>query len=93
MHFEPIDRKDIPKKTKRVGPVLGDLVSTTVNAFIASEHECAEIVDDWGVWANSNNFRRSFQSYLDDHNIKQIMVTIRGDRVFLIKEKKKEVEV
>ena len=85
MYSVSIDKKDVPKKTKRANIGFGDVVSKTVHNFMASDDECIELIDDTGIWANSNNFRRSFQSYLDDHNIKKVNVTIRGDRVFLLK--------
>ena len=93
MYFTPIDEKDIPKKTRRVTSCQSDIVSRTVMQFMFGDDDCAELFDDGGIWANSNNFRRSFQSYLDDHNIKDIIVTIRGDRVFLIKRNSNSAEV
>ncbi len=61
------------------------LVRETTENFLRSSSKSIELIDDEGLWANSNNFRRSFQSYLDNHYIESAFVTIRGNRVFLIK--------
>lgn len=62
-------------------------VKETIQNFIRSSRKCIEVIDDEGLWANSNNFRRSFQHYVDYHGYrKSIEVTIRGNRVFLIKK-------
>ena len=62
-------------------------VEETVQNFVRSSRKCVEVIDDEGLWANSNNFRRSFQSYVDSRRLRScITVTIRGNRVFLIKE-------
>lgn len=61
-------------------------VRRTVEEFIQSSAICIEVIDNEGLWANSNNFRRSFQSYVDSRRLRSyITVTIRGNRVFLIK--------
>lgn len=65
------------------------IVKDTVQNFTRCSARCIEIIDDEGLWANSNNFRRSFQNYLDINCIESVIVTIRGNRVFLIKEKRR----
>lgn len=62
-------------------------VRRTVEEFVQSSAICIEVIDNEGLWANSNNFRRSFQSYVDSRRLRsRIIVTIRGNRVFLIKK-------
>lgn len=62
-------------------------VCQTVKDFIDSNMISIEVIDNEGLWANSNNFRRSFQSYVDSRRLRsRIIVTIRGNRVFLIKK-------
>ena len=66
--------------------IQSEQVRCTVINFIDSQAICIEVIDNEGLWANSNNFRRSFQSYVDSHRLRsRITVTIRGNRVFLIK--------
>jgi hypothetical protein len=62
-------------------------VCQTVEDFIDSSMISIEVIDNEGLWANSNNFRRSFQQYVDSRRLRsRIIVTIRGNRVFLIKK-------
>ena len=82
---------DIPKKSsaRRFADDMeckSDVISTVVNSFVASDNECVECFDDAGIFANSNNFRRSFQRCIERRRIKGIYVTIRGDRVFLVRK-------
>jgi len=65
------------------------IVKDTVQNFTRCSAQCIEVIDDEKLWANSNNFRRSFQNYLDINCIESMTVTIRGNRVFLIKEKRR----
>jgi len=74
---------DMKEKDKRHQSIQ---VRKTVEDFVQSSAICIEVIDNEGLWANSNNFRRSFQSYVDSRRLRsRIIVTIRGNRVFLIK--------
>ena len=84
MIVKPVKIKEIPPKQK--GYISKrNLVSDTVERFMRSSRKSVELIDDDGLWSNSNNFRRSFQSYLNTNCITEVVVTIRGNRVFLIK--------
>lgn len=94
MHTCSIAPTDIPRKRSvrkisdgaDAGYNKHDLVSVVINSFIASDDECIECFDDAGVFANSNNFRKSFQNCIKRRRIKGIYATIRGNRVFLVRE-------
>ena len=75
----PPSRICVDKKIKK------KIIVETIDSFKRSSAICIEVIDDEGLWANSNNFRRSFQSYLERYHHDSILVTIRGNRVFLIK--------
>lgn len=85
MIIKRIKTEDIPLKQKGYSRTKGKEIKKIVDDFIKSTANSIEIIDDENLWDNSNNFRRSFQRYLNAHCITAIAVTIRGDRVFLIK--------
>lgn len=85
MIVKRIKTEDIPLKQKGYKRTKGKEVKKIVDNFIKSTANSVEVIDDENLWDNSNNFRRSFQRYLNAHYITAIAVTIRGDRVFLIK--------
>lgn len=88
MIIRTIKAKEIPAPNVPINARLKKrVVRDTVESFKRSSARNIEIIDDEGLWANSNNFRRSFQSYLDAHDITSICVTIRGNRVFLMKNR------
>lgn len=88
MIIKTIKAREIPAPNVHVNSRLKKrVVKDTIDSFKRSSARNIEIIDDEGLWANSNNFRRSFQSYIDAHDITSITVTIRGNRVFLIKER------
>lgn len=85
MIVKRIKTEDIPLKQKGYKRTKGKEVKKIVDNFIKSTANSVEVIDDENLWDNSNNFRRGFQMYLNSHNITAVAVTIRGDRVFLIK--------
>lgn len=85
MIVKRIKTENIPLKQKGYSHTKGKEIEKVVDNFIKSNANSIEIIDDENLWDNSNNFRRSFQSYLNTNCITAIAVTIRGDRVFLIK--------
>ena len=88
MIIKTVKAREIPVANVRVNSkIKHTLIKETVENFKRSSMRNIEVIDDEGLWANSNNFRRSFQSYLDNNYITAISVTIRGNRVFLIKER------
>lgn len=86
MIIKTIKKKEIPMPYLKVNSkIKRALIKETVENFKRSSAKNIEVIDDEGLWANSNNFRRSFQNYLDNNYIITISVTIRGNRVFLMK--------
>lgn len=86
MIIKTIRKNEIPKARIKVDTkIKRALIEETVENFKKSSARNIEVIDDEGLWANSNNFRRSFQSYIDRHSINSVSVTIRGNRVFLMK--------
>ena len=86
MIVKRIKTEDIPLKQKGYSRTKGKEIKKIVDDFIKSTANSIEVIDDENLWDNSNNFRRSFQRYLNTHYITAIAVTIRGNRVFLVKE-------
>lgn len=83
----PIDVPRMYERRENNRRAQSTQVRKTVMNFIESSAICIEVIDNEGLWANSNNFRRSFQSYVDGHRLRsRVIVTIRGNRVFLIKK-------
>lgn len=82
--FKAVPVKEVGPKGK--GPSRKNAIRNIINAFIASNHQAVEVFYDECEYANTNNFRKSFQNTLDSMNITSIHVTIRGNRVFLVKE-------
>jgi hypothetical protein len=88
MIIKTIKAKEIPSANIRTNSRLKKcIVKDTVESFKRSSARNIEVIDDEGLWTNSNNFRRSFQAYLNAHDITSMYVTIRGNRVFLIKSR------
>ena len=86
MIIRTVKADDIPPaKVQNDTKLKKSIVKDTIESFRASSANAIEVIDDEHLWANSNNFRRSFQSYLNNNNITSAFVTIRGNRVFLIK--------
>lgn len=86
MIIKTIKKKEIPAANIPVNSkIKRELIKETVENFRRSSAKNIEVIDDEKLWANSNNFRRSFQSYIDHHEIESVQVTIRGNRVFLMK--------
>lgn len=81
-----IKTEDIPLKQRGYDHKKGKGIEKVVDNFMKSTANSVEVIDDEGLWDNSNNFRRGFQKYLNTNNITAVAVTIRGNRVFLIKE-------
>lgn len=85
MIVKRIKTENIPLKQKGYSRTKGKEIEKIVENFKKSNANSIEVIDDENLWDNSNNFRRGFQRYLNSHYITAIAVTIRGDRVFLIK--------
>ena len=86
MIIKTVKANEIPKARIKVdAKIKRVLIEETIENFKRSSARNIEVIDDEGLWANSNNFRRSFQNYIDHHEIESIQVTIRGNRVFFIK--------
>lgn len=84
---DPIKVPPMYERIKHNKKLQSSQVCKTVMNFIESSAVCIEVIDNEGLWANSNNFRRSFQAYVDSRQLRScITVTIRGNRVFLIKK-------
>lgn len=85
--INPTDVPPMYERIKHNKKLQSSQVRKTVMSFIESGAICIEVIDNEGLWANSNNFRRSFQAYVDSRRLRsRIIVTIRGNRVFLIKK-------
>lgn len=81
--------KEIPLKRK---PLRGDPYGYVVDAlyrFLASSMDIARIEVSNGAYSNSNNLRRTFQTTIvRERQEKHVMVTIRGNDVYLIRKKR-----
>ncbi len=82
MRTKAIKKNEIPGKTisKRDRQIYEIL-----KGFSYSYDECIEVIDDENAYANGNNLRRAIQYFIALHGF-GMDVTIRGDRVFVIKK-------
>ena len=86
VEYKVIDRKDIPEsyktENKRKRNNDGRLLHVVLE-FNSNDTDCIEVFADG--YANGNNLRRAIEQYIDAFGLDKINVTIRGNRVFLLK--------